>query len=157
MCVCFLFQFLFIFYFEFWVLCCCQCPIWNYSIWASYYSVWASTSSLWSSWVFGVLNLLSPSIFRFYVSVFVLNNQASNLQRSKNLQQSKTSSSSLFSPNRLHRYDCPSINITLSLCMDFSKRLCDDGWVVDDKSGISCGLRILFSLQISNLIYDSSL
>ena len=59
--------------------------------------------------------------------------------------------------NRLHRYDCPSINITLSLCMDFSKRLCDGGWVVDDKSGISCGLRILFSLQISNLIFDSSL
>ena len=43
------------------------------------------------------------------------------------------------------------------LCMGFGKRLCDGGWVVDDKSGISCGLRILFSLQISNLIFDSSL
>ena len=50
-----------------------------------------------------------------------------------------------------------SINITLSLCMGFGKRLGDGGWVVDDKSGISCGFRILFSLQISNMIFDSSL
>ena len=104
MCVCFLFQFLFIFYFEFWVLCGSQCPLRNDSVWASYYSVWASTSSLWSFWIFGVLNLQSPSIFCFYVLVSVLNNQASNLQ------QSKTSSSSLFSANRLHRYDSLSFN-----------------------------------------------
>ena len=106
MCFCFLFQFqfLFIFYFSFWVLCGSQCPIWNNSVWASYYSVWASTSSLWSSWIFGVLNLQSPFIFCFYVLVSVLNNQASNLQ------QSKTLSSSLFSTNRLNRYDSSSFN-----------------------------------------------
>ena len=53
--------------------------------------------------LFGLLESLvyftlqSPSIFRFYVSVLVLKNQVSNLQ------QSKTSSSSLFSTNQLHR------------------------------------------------------
>ena len=60
----------------------------------------------------------------------------------------------------------PSINITLSLCMGFclmisfmgfGMRLGDGGRGVDDKSRISCGFGILFSLQISNLILDSSL
>ena len=59
----------------------------------------------------------------------------------------------------------PSINITLSLCIGFclmisfigfGMRLGDGGRGVDDKSGICCGFGILFSLQISNLIFDSS-
>ena len=59
----------------------------------------------------------------------------------------------------------PSINITLSLCMGFclmilfmgfGMRVGDGGRGVDDKSRISCGFGILFSLQISNLIFDSS-
>ena len=59
----------------------------------------------------------------------------------------------------------PEINITLSLCMGFclmisfmgfGMRLGDGGRGVDDKSRISCGFGILFSLQISNLIFDSS-
>ena len=108
MCVCFLFQFLFIFYFEFWFLCGWQCHGWNDSEWASYYSVWASTSSLWSSWIFGVLNLQSPSNFRFYVSVSVLNNQASNLQHPRLHRP-------LSSTNRLHRYDSLSFNKYYSL------------------------------------------
>ena len=60
----------------------------------------------------------------------------------------------------------PSINITLSLCMGFclvisfmgfSMRLGDGGRGVDDKSRISRGFGVLFSLQISNLNFDSSL
>ena len=59
----------------------------------------------------------------------------------------------------------PSINITLSLCnsfclaisfMGFGMRLGDGGRGVDGKSRISCGFGFLFSLQISNLIFDSS-
>ena len=41
--------------------------------------------------------------------------------------------------------------------LGFGMRLGDGGSGVDDKSGISCGFGILFSLQISNLIFDSSL
>ena len=41
--------------------------------------------------------------------------------------------------------------------MGFGMRLRDGERGVDDKSGISCGFGILFSLQISNLIFDSSL
>ena len=103
-CVCSLFQFLFIFNFSFWVLCGSQCHSWNDSVWASYYSAWASTSSLWFCWIFGVLDLQSPSIFRFYVSVSLLKNCAYNLQ------QCKTSSSFLFSTNWLCRYDSWSFN-----------------------------------------------
>ena len=60
----------------------------------------------------------------------------------------------------------PSINITLSLCMGFclvisfmgfSMRLGDGGRGVDDKNRISRGFGVLFSLQISNLNFDSSL
>ena len=40
--------------------------------------------------------------------------------------------------------------------MGFGMRLGDGGRGVDDKSRISCGFGILFSLQISNLIFDSS-
>nr|POE60223.1 hypothetical protein CFP56_25420 [Quercus suber] len=36
-------------------------------------------------------------------------------------------------------------------------RLGDGGRGVDYKSGISCGFGIFFSLQISNVIFDSSL
>ena len=108
MCVCFLFQFLFIFYFEFWVLCGWQCHSWNDSEWASYCLVWASTSSLCSSWIFGVLNLQSPFNFRFYVSVSVLNNQASNLQHPR---LHRPLSSPLSDYTGMIR--CPSINITL--------------------------------------------
>ena len=149
MCVCILFQFLFIFYFSFWVLCISQCPIWNDSVWASYYSVWASTSSLWSSQIFGVFNLQSPSIFCFYGSVSVLNNQASNLQ------QSKTSSSSLFSANQLHRYVLLSFNkyysefvhgfLSNDIIHGFRYEIRDGGRGVDDKSGISWGFGILLS------------
>ena len=60
----------------------------------------------------------------------------------------------------------PSINITLSLCMGFclvisfmgfSMRLGDGGRGVNDKSRISRGFGVLFSLQISNVNFDSSL
>ena len=164
----FCFNFYLFFCFSFWVLCGSQCPIWNNSVWASYYSVWASTSSLWSSWVFGVLNLQSPSIFPFYVSVSLLNNQASNLQQSKTSSSyprpHHPRSSPLIDYTGMIR--SPSINITLSLCMGFclvisfmgfGMRLGDGGGGVDDKSWISCGFGVLFSLQISNLIFDSSL
>ena len=160
LCVCSLFQFLFIFYFPFWVLCGSQCHSWNEIIWASYYSVWASTSTLWSSWIFGVLDLQSPSIFHFYVSVSLLKNHASNLQ------QCKTSSSFLFSTNWLYRYDSWSFNKYYSefahgflfndIIYGFGVRLGDGGREVDDKSVISCGFGILLS-KISNLIFDSSL
>ena len=40
--------------------------------------------------------------------------------------------------------------------MGFGMRLGDGGRGVDDKSGISCGFGILFSI-ISNLLFDSSL
>ena len=113
MCVCFLFQFLFIFYFEFWFLCGWQCHSWNDSEWASYYSVWASTSSLWASWIFDVLNLQSPSNFRFYVSVSVLNNQASNLQHPR---LHHPPSSPLIDYTGMIR--CPSINITPCLASE---------------------------------------
>ena len=39
----------------------------------------------------------------------------------------------------------------------FGMRLGDGGRGVDDKSRISCGFGVLFPLQISNLIFDSSL
>ena len=41
--------------------------------------------------------------------------------------------------------------------MSFGVRLGDGGRGVDDKSRISCGLVFFFSLQISNLIFGSSL
>ena len=170
MCVCLLFQFLFIFCFSFWVLCGSQCPIWNNSVWASYCSAWASTSSLWSSWIFVVLNLQSPSIFPFYVSVSLLNNQASNLQRCKTSSSYPRPHHPRSSPliNYTGMIRSPSINITLSLCMGFclvisfmglGMRLGDGGRGVDDKSRIccSCGFGVLLSLQISNFIFDSYL
>ena len=160
LCVCSLFQFLFIFYFPFWVLCGSQCHSWNDIVLASYYSVWASTSSLWSCRIFGVLDLQSPSIFHFYVSVSLLKNHASNLQ------QCKTSSSFLFPTNWLHRYDSWSFNkyyseLVHGIClmisfMSFGVRLGDGGRGVDDKSVISFGFGFLLS-KISNLIFYSSL
>ena len=164
MCLFFVSISIYLFIYLFWVLCGSQCPIWNNSVWASYYSVWASTSSLWSSWVFGVLNLQSPSIFPFYVSVSLLNNQASNLQQSKTSSSyprpHHPRSSPLIDYTGMIR--SPSINITLSLCMGFclmisfmgfSMRLGDGGRGVDEKSRISCGFGIFFFSLYKFLIW----
>ena len=151
---CFNFYLFFILSFEFYVVINVLVGMTVYGHFITQYGLLHHLFSLLESLV--SLTLQSPSIFRFYVSASILNNQASNVQ------QSKTSSSSLSSPliDYTGMIRSPSINITLRLCMGFclmisfmgfSMRLGDGGRGVDDKSRISCGFGILFSLQISSL------
>ena len=108
--------------------------------------------------LFGLLESLVSFTFNlplFFVSMFQYRSWTIKHPTYNNPRLHRPLSSPLIDYKSMIR--SPSINITLSLCMGFGKRLGDGGWVVDDKSGISCGFHILFSLQISNLIFDSSL
>ena len=100
----------------------------------------------------------------FFISMFQCHSWTIQHPTYNNRRLHHPSSSSLIDYTGMIRG--PSINITLSLCMGFclmisfmgfGMRLGDGGRGVDDKSRISCGFGILFSLQISNLILDSSL
>ena len=163
LCVCFLFQFLFlfIFYFSFWVVCGSQCHSWNDSV----------LDILLLSLGFYIISLvflksLVSLIFNlplFFVSMFQYHSWRIVHPTYNNARLHHPLSSPLIDYRGMIR--CPSINITLSLCMHFclmisfmgfGMRLGDGGRGVDDKSGISCGFGPLLS-KISNLVFDSSL
>ena len=95
--ICFNFYLFFILSFEFYEVINVLVGMTAYGHFITQYGLLHHLFSLLESLV--SLTLQYPLIFRFYISVSVLNNQVSNVQ------QSKTSPSSLFSINRSHRYD----------------------------------------------------
>lgn len=135
MCVCILFQFLFIFYFDFYVVV-------NVLFGMTAYGHPITQCELLHH-LFGLLESLVSLTFNlplFFVSMF--QNQSWTIRHPayNNPRLHHPLSSLLI--NYTGMFHCPSINITLSWCMG---------------CGINCGFGILFSLLISNLIFDSSL
>ena len=156
---CFNFYLYFIFHFEFYVVVNVLFGITAYGHLITRYGLLHH--------LFGLLESLVSLTFNlplFFLSMFRYHSWTFKRPTNNNPRLHHPRSSPLIDYTGMIR--SPSINITLSLCMGFclvisfmgfGMRSGDVGRGVDDKSRISCGFGVLFSLQISNMIFDSSL